>query len=131
MTKLLYRGPAPGVLPADYAMRGRIDPAAPVSARREVLIAAPAQTVWELLSDPRRWPAIDPAIHHIRLDGQVAPGTRFTWRNGIARMSSQLAVVSPQREISWTGVSAGSGWYTGTSSRRPAKPAPASCRRNR
>jgi hypothetical protein len=94
-------------LHADYAMRGRIDPGAPVTAGREVLIAALAQAVWELLSDPRRWPGIDPAIHDIHLDGQVAPGTRFTWRNGIARMKSRLAVVEPQREISWTGVSAG------------------------
>ena len=52
MTKLLYRGPALDALHSDYAMRGRIDPGAPVTARREVLIAAPPETVWELLSDP-------------------------------------------------------------------------------
>jgi carbon monoxide dehydrogenase subunit G len=107
MTKLLYRGPALDALHSDYAMRGRIDSGAPVTARREVLIAAPPETVWELLSDPSRWHDIDPAIHGIRMTGAAQPGTRFTWRNGIARMSSRLAVVSPLREISWTGVSAG------------------------
>jgi polyketide cyclase/dehydrase/lipid transport protein len=107
MTKLLYRGPALDVLHSDYAMRGRIDPGAPVTARREVLIAAPAQIVWELLSAPPRWRDINPAIHDVRMDGEVAAGTRFTWRNGMARMRSRMAVVNPQREISWTGVSAG------------------------
>jgi len=107
MTNLLYRGPGLDALHSDYALRGRIDSRAPVTSRRDVLIAAPPRTVWELLGDPSRWHDIDQAIHDVRVDGEVAPGTRLTWRNGMARMRSRMAVVSPQREISWTGVSAG------------------------
>jgi hypothetical protein len=107
MTKLLYAGPDLDTLHADYATQGRIDPGAPVSASRDVVIAAPVSTVWALLSDPARWDRIDPAIHEVRLNGGVRPGTRFTWRNGRALIRSRLAVVDPEREITWTGASWG------------------------
>jgi uncharacterized protein YndB with AHSA1/START domain len=107
MTRLHYRGRGLDTLHSDYAMRGRIDSSAPVAAHREILIAAPVETVWELLADPSGWHGIDPAIHDVHLDGEIAPGTSFTWRNGMARMTSRFAIVDPGREISWTGESAG------------------------
>jgi len=107
MTKLLYTGPGIEALHAQYAAQGRIDTKAPVTASREIVIAAPMATVWALLSDPRGWGRIDPAIHDVRLDGEVAPGTRFAWRNGRARITSRFAVVDPEREITWTGLSSG------------------------
>jgi hypothetical protein len=72
-----------------------------------VLVVAPAAEVWDVLSDPRRWGRIDPAIRDVRLDGEVRPGTRFAWRNGRAKIRSRFAVVDPGREMSWTGVSPG------------------------
>jgi hypothetical protein len=107
MTKLLYAGPGIDTLHAEYAARGRIDTRAPATASRDVVMAAPVATVWALLSDPRGWGRIDPAIHDIRLDAPVRPGTRFTWRNGRAKITSRFAVVDPEREIAWTGVSSG------------------------
>jgi hypothetical protein len=70
-------------------------------------MAAPVATVWALLSDPRGWGRINPAIRDVGLDAPVRPGTRFTWRNGRAKISSRFAVVDPEREITWTGVSSG------------------------
>jgi hypothetical protein len=49
----------------------------------------------------------DPAIRDVRLDRAVAPGTRFAWRNGRARITSRFAVVDPEREITWSGLSYG------------------------
>lgn len=37
-----------------------------MTARREVLVVAPAAAVWDVLSDPRRWGRIDPAIRDVR-----------------------------------------------------------------
>jgi hypothetical protein len=107
MTKLLYSGPGIDVLHAEYAARGRIDTRAPVIASGLTVIAAPVATVWALLSDPRGWGRINPAIHDVRMDAPVRPGARFTWRNGRAKISSRFAVVDPEREITWTGVSSG------------------------
>jgi hypothetical protein len=107
MTRLLYLGPGIEALHERYASQGRIDPRAPVAASRDVVIAAPTAVVWGLLSHPEGWGRIDPAIRNVSLDGDVRPGTRFTWRNGRARITSRFAVVDPGREITWTGVSSG------------------------
>lgn len=107
MTKLLYSGPTLQVLHDDYAKKGRIDSDAPVTTSYEVDIRAPRALVWELLANPLGWQAFDPAIHDVRVDGQVAADTAFTWVNGRARMKSRFAVVDPGRELTWTGVSMG------------------------
>lgn len=106
-SRLFYRGPALDVLHDRYAKQGRIDSAAPVQASAEVHIAAPAERVFAVLSDPRGWHAVQPAIHDVHMDGEPAPDTRFTWVNGQARITSRFAVVQPGREVTWTGVSFG------------------------
>lgn len=105
--KLFYTGPSIDSLHAEYAKKGRIDPRAPVSAKQEVIINAPAGRVWSVLSDPAGWPLIDEAIHDVELDGPVTEDTRFDWSNGKARMKSRFAVVDPERELTWTGTSMG------------------------
>jgi ligand-binding SRPBCC domain-containing protein len=91
----------------DYAAQRRIDPSAPVTARRELVVDAPVEQVWALLADPRGWHDVDPKIHAVELDGDVAAGTRFTWRNGPVRLRSRFAVVDPLHELTWTGTALG------------------------
>jgi hypothetical protein len=105
--RVRYRGPSVDVLYDDYARRHRIDEAAPIVARRELVIAAPVGDVWRILSSPETWPRVDPAIRDVRVHGEVAAGTRFTWRNGRARLSSRFAVVEAEQEISWVGSGSG------------------------
>jgi hypothetical protein len=107
MSKLLYRGPGLDVLHEAYAKRGRIDDQAPITASQDVGIDAGVADVWALLSDPTGWWRINPAIHDVRLEGAVRAGTVFRWRNGRAGITSRFAVVEPEREITWTGVSFG------------------------
>ena len=107
MTLAFYRGPALSALHESYAKRGTIDRRAPIQASRSVLIDAPAADVWELLSNPAAWKRIDPRITLLSLSGPVQADTQFTWKNGSARIRSRFAVVSAEREISWTGVSFG------------------------
>jgi hypothetical protein len=96
------------LLHEQYAKRGRVDDRAPVRVSEQALIAAPVDSVWALLSDPMRWPAVDPAIKDVQLDAPLTADARFTWTNGMARIRSQVAVIDPGREIAWTGTSSGS-----------------------
>ena len=44
----------------------------------------------------------------MRLGDGVVEGGRFTWRNGKTKLTSRFAVVSPARELTWTGTALGS-----------------------
>jgi carbon monoxide dehydrogenase subunit G len=102
-----YRGPSLDELHDRYAKDRRIDRDAPIIGEHQMRIGAPIKRVWGLVSDPDRWPAIDPAISDVRVEGPVAPDTRFVWRNGSAKLRSRFAIVDPLREVSWTGSSMG------------------------
>lgn len=104
---LLYRGPALEVLHEEYAKRGRVDDRAPICATRSVHIAAAPGRVWEVLSDATAWPVVDPGIRGVHAPAGVAVDAPFTWVNGGARLRSRFAVVAPDRELTWTGVSFG------------------------
>jgi hypothetical protein len=91
----------------DYARQHRIDTSAPVTARRELVVDAPVERVWAVLADPRDWHLVDPKIHGVELDGDVAEGTTFRWRNGAVRLRSRFAVVDPLHELTWTGAALG------------------------
>jgi uncharacterized protein YndB with AHSA1/START domain len=105
--RLFYRGPSTEVLFNDYARQGRIDDTAPITASYEVIIAAPVDRVWDVLSRPEGWGGVDRGIRDVRLDGSVVEGARFSWRNGRTRLTSRFAVVDVNRELTWTGAALG------------------------
>ena len=105
--RVTYGGPPMDVLYREYACRQRIDPVAPIRASHEVVIDAPVQRVWQVLSRPQGWSAVDADISAVRVDGAVSEGTGFTWRNGRTRLASTVAVVDEARELTWTGAARG------------------------
>lgn len=107
LNRLFYGGPSIGVLHEEYAKKGRIDAEAPGKAFHEVLIEAPIERVWGLLSDVPRWGDWESDVHDVRLDSAVAVDARFVWKNGKVRIRSTFAVVDAGRELTWTGVSSG------------------------
>jgi len=84
-----------------------IDRQAPATAAGEVLIAAPRETVWEVLSDLQNWPTWNADVASMAVQGEIEPGTEFRWKSGSASLVSLLEVVDPPREIGWTGKSMG------------------------
>ncbi|MEV0664442.1 SRPBCC family protein [Actinomadura luteofluorescens] len=86
----------------EYALRGRIDDAAPVTSASTVLIDAPVARVWDVLADLRGWEAWSPDFELRALDA-VEPGREFRWSQGGTPLRSRFAVVDPGRELSWTG----------------------------
>ncbi|NBE79705.1 SRPBCC family protein [Micromonospora rubida] len=104
---MLYSGPSLDHLHEHYAKQGRIDDYAAVKASQIVMIDAPVRTVWHVLATPATWSRIDPTIRDVTMIGAVAPDTPFSWTNGKAKIESRFAVVRPDAELSWTGVSFG------------------------
>ena len=84
-----------------------IDREAPATAAGEVQIAAPQETVWQVISNLPDWPAWNTDVRSMTVGGGVEPGTEFRWKSGSASLASQLQVVDPPREIGWTGTTMG------------------------
>ena len=76
---------------------------APVSSKREIDIAAPAEVVWEVLTDFDRWPQWNPEVKSMSWDGPVAPGSVFRWKAGPGTIVSTLEEVDRPRYVRWRG----------------------------
>jgi uncharacterized protein YndB with AHSA1/START domain len=76
---------------------------APVVARGETHIAAPPDVVWQVMSTVSDWPSWNPDIKEARLEGPLAPGSRFRWRAGPGQITSVLRDVRPGQLLEWTG----------------------------
>jgi len=105
--KVLAPGPSLARLHLDYALRGRVDEAAPTCGSAQIDIDAPVLTVWRVFSDIARWPEWSAGIHHVRVEHPLRVGSRFIWWNGLARMLSALSVIEKEQELTWTGISLG------------------------
>jgi hypothetical protein len=84
-----------------------IDRDARITAGGSVEISATPAQVWDIISDIGDWPTWSPDVREAHLDGDLVPGTRFTWRAGPGTITSVLRSVVPGRELGWTGVTMG------------------------
>ena len=84
-----------------------IDRQAPVVAESTIEIAAQASVVWDTIADFERWPAWNPDVKTMSLDGPLAEGTTFRWKAGPGTISSTLQHVERPRQIGWTGKTLG------------------------
>jgi uncharacterized protein YndB with AHSA1/START domain len=76
---------------------------APVSSKREIDIAAPAEVVWEVLTDFDGWPQWNPEVKSMSWDGPLAPGSMFRWKAGPGTIVSTLEEVDRPRYVRWRG----------------------------
>lgn len=84
-----------------------IDTNAPAFARREILIHAPVEKVWQIQSDIENWSAWNPDITSAKLDGGLKAGVTFRWKAQGLNITSRFHTVEPNRRIGWTGVALG------------------------
>jgi uncharacterized protein YndB with AHSA1/START domain len=80
-----------------------IDERAPIVEASEILIAAPPETVWDVLAAIESWPAWNPDVKWASVEGEIAAGTRFRWKTGPGTVTSTLQRVERPRLIAWTG----------------------------
>jgi hypothetical protein len=105
--ELVAPGPSLAELAEGYARQGRIDERAPVRGRAEIEVDAPIAAVWAVLSDIAGWAGWSKGVHHVTGPKATAVGEPFVWWNSISRIQSRIAVLEPERELSWTGISFG------------------------
>lgn len=84
-----------------------IDTNAPVFGRKEIIIHAPAEKVWELQTDIENWNRWQPDITSAKLEGALKADTIFRWKAKGLNIVSTLHTVKPLKQIGWTGLSLG------------------------
>ncbi len=80
---------------------------APAFARRELLIHAPVEKVWQIQTDLENWPKWQSEIAFVRLEGGLAEGTTFRWKAQGLNITSRLHTVLPPERIGWSGTAPG------------------------
>jgi uncharacterized membrane protein len=83
--------------------RTRINESAPVIGRSETEIDAPVETVWDVLTAVESWPAWNPDIKSVSLEGELAEGASFRWKAGPGTITSTIREIDAPRRIAWTG----------------------------
>jgi uncharacterized protein YndB with AHSA1/START domain len=76
---------------------------APVRSERSIEIAAPQETVWDVLTRFDQWLQWNPQVKSMSFDGPLAPGSEFRWKAGPGTIVSTLEQVEPPRFVRWRG----------------------------
>jgi uncharacterized protein YndB with AHSA1/START domain len=84
-----------------------INAKAPAVARHQIVINAPIETVWQLLSGINQWSIWQQDISNVKLDGSLATGSVFRWKSGGATIISQIQEIEPPHRLGWTGKAMG------------------------
>jgi uncharacterized protein YndB with AHSA1/START domain len=69
----------------------------------QVVIEAPLERIWTLLTDVPRWPTWNPAVQSAALRGPLASGVSFVWKSQGYTVTSTVQDVRPLERLSWTG----------------------------
>lgn len=76
---------------------------ASVRSKRGIVIAAPLEVVWEVLTGFDQWPRWNPDVKSMSYDGPLTPGSQFRWKAGPGTIVSTLEQVEPPRLVRWRG----------------------------
>lgn len=85
----------------------QIEHNAPYAVRKEIVMNAPIEKVWQTLTDIDRWPQWQEAVSNAKIESSLIPGGIFRWNSGGMNLVSTLKLVEPQRSIGWTGEAMG------------------------
>ena len=78
-----------------------IDTQAPRVEREEILIHAPIEKVWAVLSGIERWPEWQKGVTTAHLEAPLAVGTVFRWKSGGLNIRSAIEELQPGESIGW------------------------------
>jgi uncharacterized protein YndB with AHSA1/START domain len=80
---------------------------APVKSRGELIIHAPIEKLWHVLTDIDHWPSWQSAVTESKLSGSLAEGTIFRWKAGGLSFVSKIHTIKPYHKFGWTGKTIG------------------------
>lgn len=80
-----------------------IDSKAPVNHSDSIIINAPVERVWQIMSNIEKWPEWNPEIKWAKLNGKLAPGATFAWKAGPGKIRSTIEVVDTNKFLAWSG----------------------------
>jgi uncharacterized protein YndB with AHSA1/START domain len=83
--------------------RTEINESAPVIGRSQTEIDASPETVWEVLTAVESWPAWNPDVKSVSVEGDIAEGKSFRWKAGPGTITSTIQQIDAPRRIAWTG----------------------------
>ena len=86
-----------------HASEPAIAPDSPVVSAHEVVIDAPINRVWDVLTAIDRWPAWNPDVKSVSIDSAIAEGSTFRWKAGPGTISSHVEHLDPPRLVAWSG----------------------------
>ena len=76
---------------------------APVVSAHEIEIDAPIDRVWGVLTAIEQWPAWNPDVKSVSIDGPVAEGVTFRWKAGPGTITSLVEHLDRPRMVAWSG----------------------------
>jgi hypothetical protein len=71
----------------------RINEKAPVIASGQIEVAADANTIWEMMTAIDQWPKWNTDVLSATHQGELAPGSKFTWKAGRLTITSTISEV--------------------------------------
>jgi uncharacterized protein YndB with AHSA1/START domain len=86
-----------------YANEPTIAWNAPVFSTHEIEIDAPIDRVWGILTAIEQWPAWNPDVKSMSVDGPVAEGVTFRWKAGPGTITSRVEHLARPRLVAWSG----------------------------
>jgi len=78
-----------------------------VIASGENEVAADPEVVWDVMTAIDSWPDWNPDVKSASLEGELAPGSKFSWKAGPGTITSKIQQVERLRTLAWTGRSLG------------------------
>lgn len=71
--------------------------------KEEILIQAPVDKVYRIVTDINHWPEWQSAVSEAELQGILAEGAEFVWKVNGLRIKSRIHTVNEKSELGWTG----------------------------
>jgi len=85
----------------------KINELAPVIASREVEVEASPETIWDIIVAVDSWPDWNPDVKAAFIEGDLAVGTRFSWKAGQLTIRSTVLQMERPHHLVWTGTTTG------------------------
>lgn len=76
---------------------------APVISDSEIIIDAPKEKVWQILTTINDWPEWQTEVTESNLKGELREGAEFKWKAGRLSFTSKIHTIEPKNKFGWTG----------------------------